>query len=791
MKKNYLILITLFIIFPVFSQVFEKPGAGVTIITHGWNPDDEQPVWMDSLANVILARTQGAGSIGKITVTGSAGNLTATCSDWDFNLSDKTSGEIVILLDWTAVADHLTDYVSAQEVAASVVPKIYQSQNGQPPLSELPLHLIGHSRGGGMVFELARLLGLQGIEVEEISALDPHPLTESDPQPFLGAHTIDTPCDVYENVLFAEVFYQNINYPEGEYVNGAFNRLWTDLPGGYHNESGYTYDILGTTYDFSDHMNIILMYHGTTDTITTANVYNGEATMGEVERTWFNTFEDKGKNEGFVYSRINGGERKSIEEPVSGADKIINGYNSALGGNGIRAELDWTNAVWPNVITYSLYRDNTSIAPGALSVSQGEILSVNYTYRSYANDNTVSLVVDTDRNPYNDNNVEIVAVQNHIATGSSVNDATMTWTVDNLSPDISYYIYLEITAGSYKRYTYLPYELSLTENSELNITQQPQSQTDVCPGSTVEYVLQGEDIISCQWQLSMDSGDTWTNLVDNTTYSGSATNTLSVLVSTDMNNYLFRCIVSNDIDSLTSEVAGLSIDQIAPVPEVSNLPDIVSECEINELEPPLATDNCSGIIVATTDTDFPINTPGTTIVTWTYKDDNGNTTIQNQNVTYNPIDNSVIQNDNILTAQATGSYTYQWGECINGEFIPLDGETESSLTVSQTGDYAVNLDNGECEVMSECLHVTVTDLTTVKWEGLNIFPNPSAGLIYIQLQDYSDVTVKIYDLTGKLLTSRKLYTEKTLIDLYQLSKGFYLLQLEKPNKIYNEKIYKE
>jgi thioesterase domain-containing protein len=74
------------------------------------------------------------------------------------------------------------DRCNGQEVAAAIAPKIYEGQNGQAALSELPIHLIGHSRGGGMVYELARLLGEQGIEVEQVTSLDPHPLTTSDTQ---------------------------------------------------------------------------------------------------------------------------------------------------------------------------------------------------------------------------------------------------------------------------------------------------------------------------------------------------------------------------------------------------------------------------------------------------------------------------------------------------------------------------------------------------------------------------------------------------------------------------------
>ena len=47
---------------------------------------------------------------------------------------------------------------------------------GGRPLAQLPLHLIGHSRGGSVVTEMARLLGAQGVWVDQVTTLDPRPV---------------------------------------------------------------------------------------------------------------------------------------------------------------------------------------------------------------------------------------------------------------------------------------------------------------------------------------------------------------------------------------------------------------------------------------------------------------------------------------------------------------------------------------------------------------------------------------------------------------------------------------
>jgi len=213
-------------------------AAGATIIMHGWHisSSTEEPAWTAAMQNTIDDEwLESEGRLGVITVTGTPGNLTATCSSWDLDLSNSTHGEIVIRVDWHQVADHLTIGVTAQEVAAVIAPKLYQAQGSIPAPAELPIHLIGHSRGGEMICEIARLLGEQGIEVDQLSPLDPHPLTSSDPQPTPPLPAIiDTPVALYENVLFVDNYRQNISDPEGEYIPGAFNRLWTSLIHGYH-----------------------------------------------------------------------------------------------------------------------------------------------------------------------------------------------------------------------------------------------------------------------------------------------------------------------------------------------------------------------------------------------------------------------------------------------------------------------------------------------------------------------------------------------------------------------------
>ncbi len=98
--------------------------------------------------------------------------------------------------------------------------------------------------------------------------------------------------------------------------------------------------------------------------------------------------------------------------------------------------------------------------------------------------------------------------------------------------------------------------LELTE-----IIEEPQDLV-VNPGSSATFTIEAVNSEHYQWQLSIDDGNTWTDLVDGSLYSGALTNILLVdPVDLSMNGYLFQCLASGQCGNPISETSELTVSE--------------------------------------------------------------------------------------------------------------------------------------------------------------------------------------------------------------------------------------
>ncbi len=149
-------------------------------------------------------------------------------------------------------------------------------------------------------------------------------------------------------------------------------------------------------------------------------------------------------------------------------------------------------------------------------------------------------------------------------------------------------------------------------------------------------------------------------------------------------------------------------------------------------------------------------------------------------VTTQPQSVNATVGDNVsFNVAADNVDTYQWQK----DGSDISGATNNTYSISNVqttdaGNYTVDL-TGVCGTVSSdiavlAVSVSIEDLSNY---GINIYPNPSNGMFYIELaKSISKANVSILDMTGKLIYTNKLNSNLNEIDLSSQAKGIYFIK---------------
>jgi hypothetical protein len=466
-----------------------------------------------------------------MTLTYNAGNYFFAISTNGIPPSTTDSGEIIVKLDWSQMAGGLTaPYDLSTSNVAWAVSQVLMLTNAIPelnghPLVEFPIHLIGHSRGGSLMSEVGRILGTNGVWVDHLTTLDPHPLNNDGNDDF-PITVVDAPVHTYANVLFHDNYWQNLGNgsldPDGEAVAGAYVRQLGpayDLAEGYYNDP---LDIFNDTYEY--HSNVHLWYDGTID-LNVPTSYNDDGTIITIDTTmrssWWLTSEDEGVIAGFYYSLIGGGDRTSyLPLGLPGDPAIRDGYNQAWGDIGAgasnnRTALPSNSGTWPNIIKFYLTGTNTVLTGQQIATE------FYYQYGGASNYVTAQIYFDRDFNPYNTNST--LAIQGYLANNgvSSITPITASLETTNVPPGV-YAVYAKMTDGVHTRYLYMPQLVQILSNLQAPTL-------DIQKSGNAQFIIgingvSGQRII-LQASSSLQS---WTSLATNTLTSSRWTYTNSL-----------------------------------------------------------------------------------------------------------------------------------------------------------------------------------------------------------------------------------------------------------------------
>lgn len=238
---------------------------------------------------------------------------------------------------------------------------------------------------------------------------------------------------------------------------------------------------------------------------------------------------------------------------------------------------------------------------------------------------------------------------------------------------------------------------------------QPLDQTVCSETDGVSFILKAGNTDNYQWQIN--NAGVWEDLSDGGVYSGTNTDTLIISDVFGIIGTEYKCMISNIYGEIPSDVVEILPDVNAPFPTVVNLPLVMDQCEAT-LIPPTATDNCLGIITATTNDTLFYDIQGTYEVTWLYEDGFGNSTTQTQTIIID--DTEFPIRDMAILPTLVGNCSFELTEFPTSHDNcagTIYGTTTDPLTFDSSGVYNITwyYDDGNGNVTSQSQQVIIDD----------------------------------------------------------------------------------
>ncbi len=232
----------------------------------------------------------------------------------------------------------------------------------------------------------------------------------------------------------------------------------------------------------------------------------------------------------------------------------------------------------------------------------------------------------------------------------------LTFTVRNVNATMHY------TLGSPSCNSASRVAATLTVNPQSNITSNP-SNSSISSGANTSFSISATGATSYQWQLSTNSGSTWTNITNTGVYSNATTTTLGLTsVTGSYNGYQYRCIASNasGCDD-TSTAATLSVSGTSP--SISAHPSDSTICSGN---------NAS----------FAVAASGTSLTyQWQVSTNSGSTW---SNLSNTGIYSGATSATLSLTAATTSYNSYQYRCVVSGSVSPSATSNAATLTIDSS-----------------------------------------------------------------------------------------------------------
>lgn len=298
MSIHRLLFVTICALLMVCGAARAQPVT--VVITHGYSLDGTKGGWIQAMGNAMLARAGGGGAICRYDEASGAWRLVSGTID--------DAQPIVLIFRWVDDFDKRGASWGYAEGAADALYAALHDSNfidggGQPIagfdlINNRHLHLLGHSRGVIVNSEVCERFAVEGVTVDHVTGMDPHPVNGTLDPPVSNQDWGDPVPKRFNNVTFHDNYWRADG---GGLING-FD--FDGIPIATAHNVQLSESALNCCADFFAHLDVHLWYHGTVDLATNAS--DGNYTINtEMNNTWWVPTGRAGT--GFLFSRIGGG----------------------------------------------------------------------------------------------------------------------------------------------------------------------------------------------------------------------------------------------------------------------------------------------------------------------------------------------------------------------------------------------------------------------------------------------------------------------------------------------------
>ncbi len=158
-----------------------------------------------------------------------------------------------------------------------------------------------------------------------------------------------------------------------------------------------------------------------------------------------------------------------------------------------------------------------------------------------------------------------------------------------------------------------------------------------------------------------------------------------------------------------------------------------------------------------------------------------------------PNANFTKSGNQLVAAQQGGGVGYTW--YLNGN--PIPSSNTPSLTITQSGNYSLEVDNGTCRKKSTAQAITIGIDDIGSDIGLMVAPNPASNYISVMfnLTKSDIVNMSMFDMNGRrvLLQSHSLQNgdNSLSVDISSLASGIYILNIQTKEGFARVKVSKQ